>query len=320
MLFCEPAGTDTKDPAVVRLGDTYWMYYSYRRGEGWDIGIARSDNLLDWTFAGYLGDDARIAAAHGGIAAPGAIVIDGTIHLFYQTYPGSPAAIVHAASLDGQLFSPTGTSDRPLFSPTGNWNNGRAIDADIVRNGNELLLYWATRDPGGGVQTPGVSRSFLDRTDWYAHWQQVDTAGPLLWPGRPTEADRAAGITEADLAWEGQCIEAPAVLIRNRRFYLFYGGNYNNHPQQIGVAISADGIHFHRLFGGQPILGPGPKGSWNSSESGHPFAFTDADGQSYLFYQGDNLADGLRWKLSVCKIAWQAGERGAPDLPRLQSL
>lgn len=36
-------------------------------------------------------------------------------------------------------------------------------------------------------------------------------------------------------------------MVRYGKVYMFYAGAYNNCPQQIGVAVSRDGIHFERL-------------------------------------------------------------------------
>jgi beta-1,2-mannobiose phosphorylase / 1,2-beta-oligomannan phosphorylase len=63
--------------------------------------------------------------------------------------------------------------------------------------------------------------------------------------------------------------------------YLFYGGGYNNDPQQIGCALSKDGVHFERLFQ-EPLIPNGEPGDWNASETGHPGVFEDSDGRMYL--------------------------------------
>ena len=76
---------------------------------------------------------------------------------------------------------------------------------------------------------------------------------------------------------------------------MFYGGGYNNEPQQIGCAVSDDGVRWTRLSD-EPFLPNGAPGEWNASESGHPFAFTDDDGQVHLFFQGNNDM-GQTWYL-----------------------
>ena len=101
-------------------------------------------------------------------------------------------------------------------------------------------------------------------------------------------ADRSIGKPYAkEPAWEQDCIEVPAVCRRDGRFYRFYGGAYNNAPQQIGCAVSDDGSAWERLSD-RPFLPNGKLGAWNASESGHPFVFTDAFGNTPLFFQGND--------------------------------
>jgi predicted GH43/DUF377 family glycosyl hydrolase len=282
----------SKDPAVVKFQGKYWLYYSLppyegKATKGWSIGVATSDNLVDWEKVGELPNVGDVEA--NGFCAPGAIVLRGHVHLFYQTYGNGPRdAICHAWSADGLNF--TRDASNPIFRPTGDWTCGRAIDADVVAHDGRLLLYWATRDPGYKVQMQGVAAAALESDLSRSTWTQLNMDGPILKP---------------ELPWERRCIEAAAMTRHDGRLYMFYAGGYNNEPQQIGVAVSDNGVDFKRLFD-QPFLPNGPADSWNSSESGHPFLFHDDDGQDYLFYQGNNDR-GQTWYLSVVKIRWHEG-------------
>ena len=304
----------TKDPAVVKFKGRYWLYYSVPPYEGkptagWTIGVATGDNLVDWTKAGELRNTGEAEAK--GFTAPGAIVLRDKVHLFYQTYGnGRRDAICHAWSDDGLKFTRNPTN--PIFRPTGSWNVGRAIDADVIPHGDKLLLYWATRDPEMRIQMQGVSAAPLDGEFRREDWTQLNPNGPILAPTVPTKLDDP----DLDLAWEKRCIEAAAMARHNGRLYMFYAGGYNNDPQQIGVAVSDDGVNFKRLSD-KPLVPNGPPGSWNSSESGHPFLFQDDDGQDYLFYQG-NHTNGKTWHLSVLPIDWKDGRPvAAPEkLPK----
>lgn len=101
----------SKDPAVVKLKGKYWLYYSVPPYEGkptagWSIGVATSDNLVDWIKAGELRNAGEVEAK--GFTAPGAITLNGKVHLFYQTYGnGRRDAICHAWSDDGLNFTST---------------------------------------------------------------------------------------------------------------------------------------------------------------------------------------------------------------------
>jgi predicted GH43/DUF377 family glycosyl hydrolase len=276
-----------KDPSVVKFNGRYLMYYSvptFGGMQGWRIGVAASKDLLTWEKLTTL-EPAHPSEANG-FCAPGAIVLGGKVHLFYQTYGNREKdAICHAWSDDGVSFTREPTN--PIFHPHGDWTCGRAIDAEVIPYGDRLLLYFASRDPGYKIQLVGVASAPLD-SDWARDkWTQL--------------ADRT--ILKPELPWEQECLEAPTLVRRGQSLIMFYAGAYNNMPQQIGSAVSTDGVNWKRISD-TPLLAVGQPGSWNASESGHPGVFTDTDGQTYLFYQG-NADKGKSWFLSKVKIGWK---------------
>lgn len=282
-----------KDPSVVRHGGRYLMYYSVRLPGRIGIGIAESDDLTHWRKVGEFAAAADYEKK--GVAAPAALVHGGKVHLFYQTYGNGPKdALCHAVSNDGLTFERNPTN--PVFAPTGGWTVGRAIDAEVHLHGDTAFLYGATRDPEMKrqmlfVATAPVAAGFT-RESWT---QRCD-----------------APILASELPWETDCIEAPSVIRRGDRFFMFYAGGYNNDPQQIGVAVSDDGLAWTRLSD-EPLLPNGPEGAWNHSESGHPGVFQDDNGDTWLFFQGNN-DKGKTWFLSKMRVAWDA--EGLPYLLR----
>ena len=283
----------SKDPDVVWFNGTYLMYFSIppfrdgRPNDGWNIGIAQSSDLTNWTKAGEIQPGGEYEK--NGLCAPAAIVLKNQVHLFYQTYGNREKdAICHAFSSDGIHF--TRNSTNPIFSPTGSWTCGRAIDADVFVKEKKLLLYFATRDTTFKIQMLGVASAPLHSDYGRSRWtQQCDSS-----------------ILKPELPWEKTCIEAPAVFEHHNRYYMFYAGAYNNQPQQIGCAVSQDGISWTRISD-QPVLPNGKPGEWNSSESGHPGVFVDGDGQQYLFFQGNNDF-GKTWYLSKKRIEWKGDQ------------
>lgn len=273
-----------KDPAVVKFKGKYWMYFSLppyvdrSKGSGWSAGIAVSDDLLHWEKVGEIVGEPGGPEAKG-LAAPEAIFLNGKVHLFYQTYGNGPKdAICHAVSTDGIHFKRNPTN--PIFHPTGDWTVGRAIDAEAFPFKGKLLLVVATRDPEMKIQMLGVASADLDSDYGRDCWTQL-VDGPILKP---------------ELPWEQECIEAATLCQHDGRLYMFYAGAYNNKPQQIGVAVSTDGVHWTRMSD-EPLLPCGKPGEWNSSESGHPGVFIDDDGSGCLFFQGNNDR-GKTWFLS----------------------
>lgn len=276
-----------KDPAVVRFHDTYYLYYSQRYADGrFGIGVAHSEDLENWQTCGEVPLDHEYEK--NGIAAPGAIVLDDRVHLFYQTYGNwEKDALCHAVSDDALHF--VKNPENPVFSPDATWCCGRAIDADVCVFNGRLHLYFATRDHEMRVQKVGGAWAELDSGFGKGTWTML-AHQTLIAP---------------ELKWEGECIEAPATLVHDGRIYLFYGGSYNCTPQQIGCAVSKDGVFFERLST-EPLLRCGQPGAWNSSESGHPFAFEDDDGRTFLIYQG-SPDNGKTWYLSRAEIIFENG-------------
>ena len=283
-----------KDPAVIRLGDTYYLYHSsWIAGETPEakkrltVAIATSRDMESWHFVGFL--PLEQDCERKGIGAPAAYLEGDTVHLFYQTYGNRERdAICHASSTDGIHF--VKDPSNPIFSPTSDWCCGRAIDADVVAFEGKLFLYFATRDAKFEVQMQGCATSPLGSGYSRDTWTQATNA-PVLLP-------------EQD--WEGACIEAAATLVHDQKIYLFYGGSYNCTPQQIGYAVSSDGVHFQKPLE-RPFIPAGKEGDWNASESGHPYAFRDRDGRTYLFYQG-SPDGGKTWILSRCEIGFLGDE------------
>ena len=113
MMYCDNSRQGVpfaKDPHVVRLQGRYLMYYSIppRKGDkagGWNIGIAESHDLTLWNKVGEITPQPGADYEKNGLCAPGALVRDGVVHLFYQTYGnGRKDAVCHATSTDGINF------------------------------------------------------------------------------------------------------------------------------------------------------------------------------------------------------------------------
>lgn len=301
-----------KDPSVVRFGGRYLMYVSLppaapagdrpgREGKpaatgpgdsGWSVAITESDDLVNWRVVGEL--DRLGEADATGRAAAGAVVLDGRVHLFVQTYGrGAADAICHAVSGDGVSFAPAGA--QPVFAPRGAWSCGRAIDADAVVLGDRLVMGYATRDPSMRVQLVGFAEAPLDSGFGAGAWTDLSADGPALAPV---------------LDWEQDCIEAPALCLRpgagaggGDALVCFYAGGYNNAPQQVGVAASDDGGRTWARLSDEPFLANGLPGSWNSSETGHPGLLTTAEGAGHLFVQG-NPDHGHTWRIAGLRLGW----------------
>lgn len=285
-----------KDPTVIRRDGRYLMYYTVRTPKGYGGAIAESKNLVDWRRV----CDIEVSGApfERGWVAPCAKVFDGKVHLFAQapapegivTSAGVSAAgknvIWHATSDDGIHFEMA--PGNPAFVPNNRWSVARAIDAEVYREGDSMILAFATREaPGAKIQQLGLAKAPYGSAYGRADWTELTIDAPLLRP---------------ELEWEGHCIEAATTIRRGALRYMFYAGSYNHERQQIGLAVSKDGIRYSRCGEG-PVLTHGPEGSWNEWESGHPGIFEDDDGKVYLFFQGKATKTG-GYSLSCLLAEW----------------
>ena len=293
-----------KDPSVIRHNGRYLMYYSAcrkhestRQGDvpgtrvgKWCCAVAESTDLVNWRRVGDVVVEG--APFQDGWIAPGVRKIDGKIHLFAQSpVPGAVMpnqfmnqAIWHATSDDGIRFK--FAAGNPVFTSKGVWNTGRAIDAEIWKAGDKLILAYASRDKATGRrQVIGLASAPLGSDYGGDKWTELSLHEPLLSPDRP---------------WEMNCVEAATVVKHKGIWYMFYAGAFNHERQQIGLAWSEDGVHFKR-WRDTPVLTHGPEGSWNAWESGHPGVFQDDDGQIYLFFQGKATLRGC-YRLSCLKV------------------
>lgn len=283
----------SKDPHVVNYKGHYLMYHSIPPKKGnpdseWNIGIAESKDLVNWTKVGEITPAPGADYEKNGLCSPCALVRDGKVHLFYQTYGnGKNDAICHAVSTNGIHFDRDPSN--PIFHPMGDWNCGRAIDAEVCEFNGKYFLYFATRDKDFKIQMQGVATAPLNTDFNKKDWTQACDKS-ILYP---------------EYAWEGECIEGASIAKKDNKLYMFYAGAYNNAPQQIGVAVSEDGLNWERLSE-KPFLQNGKPGEWNSSESGHPHLFTDLDGRTYLFYQGNN-DHGKSWYITQQEVLWKDG-------------
>ena len=170
--------------------------------------------------------------------------------------------------------------------PKNEWSIDRAIDAEVYRVGDRMMLMFATREsPGGKIQQLGMAWAPYGSDYGAKDWTEMTLKGAFFKP---------------ELPWERRCIEAPTVVERNGIWYMFYAGAYNHERQQIGVAWSPDGVNFKR-WRDEPVFPHGKPGSWNEWESGHPGVFVDDDGRVYLFYQGKSTLTG-NYKLSCVEV------------------
>jgi len=189
----------------------------------------------------------------------------------------------------------------------GTWD-GWTVDTPAIARAGEFyfLYYYGQRDPGSAE---GSSIGVATSNDGLV-FHRVG-AGPVLEPGPPG-------------SWDARWVESPTVIHDERtgRWLMWYTGMSVEWRASIGLATSRDGVHWKKHLA-NPILGPGPNGSWNDYWIAVPAVMGFRSGY-WLFYSGVNAEDlgdgrvdeaavGFAW--SVNGAAW-LGDNTSPVLTR----
>lgn len=290
MMYCDPDYKITRDPAVVKFMDEYYLYYTTTDAERHMIGIATSKDLINWTKAGEIHPTEEYEGK--GICAPFASIDrDGNLFILYQTnYFSLNESIAFAFSRDGINFIKPGDIN-PVYTVKNGWSLPRAIDADLIEVGGKRFLYFATRlKDKTSEQVIGLALANDEKP-----FSFIDLDHPVL---------------RGEYAWEKNFVEAPSSCYKKEKFIMFYGGGTN--PQYVGVAISDDGVNWEKLSD-EPFIKPDrivKAGDllWKQTDATHPFFFSDSD-RDYIFFHSDYDHNG-EWPrasaITFCEIEWDS--------------
>lgn len=223
-LYTNPVlDCDFPDPAIIRAPDGY--YYAYatqtlRDGEWVNIQVARSANLVDWTFLGdALPQKPNWAKTTQDFWAP-SVIFDGTTYfMYYSATPdvchhherGHALAVATATSPSGPFVD----MGMPLLLGAGfEYIDPMAFDDPAT---GKHLLYW-----GSGFQPIKVQELSPGRLAFAPDSSPVDLVRPN---GRNGSFPRL--------------VEAAWVIQRGDFYYLFYSGDNCCGPDaEYGVMVA----------------------------------------------------------------------------------
>jgi beta-xylosidase len=261
---------DFPDPFVLNTGGTYYAFAT-NAGPTNVQGMSSAD-LVDWTTLPDALPNLPAWAERGFTWAPGVLPRPAGYVLFYTVRVRRTGR--QAISL-AQSSDPEGpyvdTSTAPLIfqrSLGGSIDPSPFVDAD-----NSAYLLWK------------VDANAIDLPS--SLWVQPLASDGLSLVGSPTR------LLDFDAPWEDPLIEAPALVLADGTYFLFYSANWWNADRYaIGYATASS------------VLGPYTKvtteGPWFASDAnvagpGGQELFTDATGQLRMAYHG-----------------WQPGQVGYP--------
>lgn len=210
---------------------------------------------------------------------------------------GDEYRIGAASSPDGVTW--TRASDGPVIPAgiAGAWTGLSVGGPTLLREGADGYRAWF-QARGDGPMSIGLAAS-EDGATW-----AMESDEPVLEPGEPD-------------AWDGAAVGHPEVLRTGEVYELWYSSS----EQQIGYAISADGLAWTRYCRNPVFLAQGVE-SWEAGATKGPEVLR-LDGTYHLFYAAGGSgqwqvghaasADGLRWSRSGDDPLLPAGEAGTWD-------
>ena len=203
----------------------------------------------------------------------------------------TPASAPASASIE---WIPRPAPVLPRGAP-GDWDSHDALNPSVIVFHRSYMNLYSGFD--GKTWTTGLATSD-DGIQWTKH-------GKVLSPDPNT--------------WEGDGMAANGAVIENsgRLMYFYQAGIVS----QIGLAFSSDGRNWSRH--GSPVLGAGPRGSWDERGVGDPYVIRATD-KLYLFYLGMDRArrqrlgvavsdDGVTWTKLRSNPILELGGYGAFD-------
>jgi predicted GH43/DUF377 family glycosyl hydrolase len=174
--------------------------------------------------------------------------------------------------------------DNPILVPgsSGTWNDYSLFPGCILFDGSTYHFWYGGHDgskvrigyatsPDGEIWTPYAGNPVMD----------VGLAG----------------------SWEDERVGVSHVLFDGNIYHMWYTG-FDGTTNRIGYATSTDRTTWTK-YEGNPIMGPGPAGSWSSREVGANCIFY-SDSTYHMWYDGVNAAynisigyaistDGINW-------------------------
>ncbi len=255
--------SQTANPDLLRIGDTYHLYFRGQQSGHDRIGIARRPVERFDGVTWEIRDDPVIDVGAEGspdelhALDPATVLVDGTIFLYYSAVsPTCSRSVCLATSRDGIAFEKYPRN--PVLI-----GGGPEI---VYRKGTFYLYYWKKRPGRRGFQIHlSISKDGFS-------FREAEQA-PVLPAGKYGE-------------WDSHTVETPRIFFESGLYYMVYCGSdrYDDYPAAAGLAVSHDLVEWKK-YPGNPIFTRGPAGSWDEGA----LWFTTVErigGRYYLWYEG----------------------------------
>ena len=283
-------------PRVIYDGSTYRMWYLGGLSGISRIGYATSSDGINWVKHGAVLSPGFAGDWDSSSIGLGSVLWNGTSYLMWYTgtngtsFPGG--AIGLAASTDGLNW--VKYSGNPIIKPSELGNDQKYIATPYVIRLSLTYNMWYTAK---SAATPSINKIIYATSFDAIHWSKWPS--PVLSPSTdPT-------------AWDSRSVYAPSAIWNGQLFGMWYSGiNETGLVPRIGYANSPDGGAWNESLN-NPILVPGPSGSWDSAGVEQP-SVLQMGNNFMMFYDGYNPEHGQRIGLALSPQGFTVPEFPAP--------
>ncbi len=173
---------------------------------------------------------------------------DGTYKMWYTAMDSSRFRLAFADSTDGITWTKRGVVINVLTAP---WDFDSVLSASVIKEGTTYHMWFAAGYWSGG---PG---------GYYDEIYYATSSDGIAW----SISGKVLALGTLG-AWDDSMIATPWVVYDGSLYRLYYLGG-DGATNRLGLATSATKTGFSR-YGGNPILGVGPGGSWEDAHLGTP--------------------------------------------------
>lgn len=264
------------DCCVIPVDDRLRMWLSWRDLRS--IAYTESADGAHWLGPRIVLEvDPKIEWEQDNVNRPHVLQVGDTWYMWYtgQNRETKRSAIGLAVSKDSEHWERIGGN--PVLEPTDGWEKNNVMCPHVLYEDGIFRMWYS----GGEMYEPDAI-GYAESKDGI-EWSRTP-ANPVIHPTAGWESDRATA----------------ACIVRRPNDYLaFYIGFANGFEDtRIGLARSQDGIHNWERYPGNPIVAPGPAGSWEDCNVYKPYVVRFRD-RWYMWYNASRFSD-RREQIGLC--------------------